>query len=451
MINLTIFGGVGEIGGNKILIEDNSHRLFLDFGKNFSKESDFFDFPLLQPREEKHLLATGILPNLAGLYKKDPAESKFDGILISHPHTDHWDNIRFVKDDIPIGCLDMCREVIEAKEKSSHLGPSSEYYVCQLTAKGPKVFKTFQTFSAQKDSNFAGIAFEAFEVDHSIPGCVGLILHTSDGNLVYTGDLRFAGPRRDLSLKFMEAARACDPVGLIIEGTNIAEGNISSEAEVKEKANNIVQNATGLVLVGCASADLDRLQTLFEVAKLNDRKIAITMKQAFMIDSLRKAGLPIFDPLDKNVCIFQREKKGLYEYEKEIEKKCSNRITSQDVNGDQAHLLLILGFYEFNELVGVQPKADSVYILSQSEPFNEEMELQFAKLKRWLSLYGIPLYQVHSSGHAKSQELRRFIANVRPKKTILIHTEEPELYKTYISDLNVNPIIPIQGRSIALV
>ena len=212
-----------------------------------------------------------------------------------------------------------------------------------------------------------------------------------------------------------------------------------------------MQNATGLVLVGCASADLDRLQTLFEVAKLNDRKIAITMKQAFMIDSLRKAGLPIFDPLDKNVCIFQREKKGLYEYEKEIEKKCSNRINSQDVNGDQAHLLLILGFYEFNELVGVQPKADSVYILSQSEPFNEEMELQFAKLKRWLSLYGIPLYQVHSSGHAKSQELRRFIANVRPKKTILIHTEEPELYKTYISDLNVNPIIPIQGRSIALV
>src|SRR2546425_4372500 len=189
-----------------------------------------------------------------------------------------------------------------------------------VDCKRTKSLQDFPDFLGTEGFDLVGFSFEAYEVDHSIPGCVGLILHTSDGNLVYTGDLRFTGPRHDLSLKFMEAAKACDPVGLIIEGTNIAEGNISSEAEVKEKANNIVQNATGLVLVGCASADLDRLQTLFEVAKLNDRKIAITMKQAFMIDSLRKAGLPIFDPLDKNVCIFQREKKGLYEYEKEIEK-----------------------------------------------------------------------------------------------------------------------------------
>ncbi len=424
--------------------------MFLDFGKNFTRESDYFDFPLLQPREEKHLLATGILPNLPGLYKKDPSKTDIDGILISHPHTDHWDNIRFVKDDIPVGCLDICREAIEAKEKSSHLGPSSEYYVSQLTAKGPRTFKTFQTFSARKASSFAGVAFEAYEVDHSIPGCVGLIVHTSEGNLVYTGDLRFSGPNRDLSLRFMEAAKACEPVGLVIEGTNIAEGNISSEAEVKNKMNDIVQNTSGLVMVGCAAADLDRLQTLFEVAKLNGRKIAITMKQAFMIDSLRKAGLPIFDPDDNNVCIFQREKKGLYEYEKVVENQFTNRVVSQDVKASQSNLLLILGFYEFNELVGVQPKADSVYILSQSEPFNEEMELQFAKLKRWLSLYGVPLYQVHSSGHAKPQDLRKFIASVRPKKNIVVHTEHPELYRAYISDLGVNPVAPIEAQRISL-
>jgi len=143
LVTLTPFGGVGEIGGNKILVEDKSKRVFLDFGKNFAKESDFFDFPLLQPRQEKHLLATGVLPDLPGLYKQDSSISKIDGILISHPHTDHWDYIRFVKDSIPIGCLDMCKEVIEAKEKSSHLGPSSEYYVCQLTAHGPRSFKTF--------------------------------------------------------------------------------------------------------------------------------------------------------------------------------------------------------------------------------------------------------------------------------------------------------------------
>jgi ribonuclease J len=112
--------------------------------------------------------------------------------------------------------------------------------------------------------------------------------------------------------------------------------------------------------------------------------------------------------------------------------------------------LLILGFYEFNELVGIEPIPGSVYVLSQSEPFNEEMELQFAKLKNWLGIYGVPLYQAHSSGHAKPQELRKFISEVAPKNVYLIHTEQPELYRTYISDLIARAILPIEGQTLTL-
>ena len=32
MVRLTFYGGINEIGGNKILLEDGNHRLFLDFG-----------------------------------------------------------------------------------------------------------------------------------------------------------------------------------------------------------------------------------------------------------------------------------------------------------------------------------------------------------------------------------------------------------------------------------
>ncbi len=450
MVGLTFHGGVDEIGGNKILLEDRGSRIFLDFGKSYSKERDFFDFPLLQPRQEKHLIATHILPSIQGLYKNDNTKPGISGILLSHPHGDHWDYIRYVKDEVPIGCVGVCREVIEARERSSKLGPSAEYYVSSLTAKGPSTYKKFETFPETKTASFGGLSFEAYPVDHSIPGCVGFILHTSEGNIVYTGDLRFSGPRSQLSMRFKAAAESSEPIALIIEGTNLGEASISSETEVREKTDNIVGNATGLVMVGCAAADLDRLQTLFEVAKLHGRKIAITMKQAYMIDSLRQAGLSVFDVADKNVLVFQREKKGVYEYEKIIEEKYTNIIDSTGVNVDQTSLLLILGFYEFNELVEIQPKPGSVYILSQSEPFNEEMELQFEKLKRWLGLYGVPLYQAHSSGHAKPQELRRFIADVKPKRTFLIHTDQSELYKAYISDLSTKPTIPVQSSMIKL-
>ena len=76
MTSLTFYGGVGEIGGNKILLRDGDTSIFLDFGKNFERERRFYDEPYLSPREEKHLIYLGILPKISGLYKKDEAEPK---------------------------------------------------------------------------------------------------------------------------------------------------------------------------------------------------------------------------------------------------------------------------------------------------------------------------------------------------------------------------------------
>jgi len=60
-MTLTFYGGVGEIGGNKILLEDSGTRIFLDFGKNFGKERRYYEPSFLQPRSEDHLLGLGIL------------------------------------------------------------------------------------------------------------------------------------------------------------------------------------------------------------------------------------------------------------------------------------------------------------------------------------------------------------------------------------------------------
>jgi ribonuclease J len=37
--SLTFYGGVDEIGGNKVLVEDQNTRLFLDFGMSFGLAS----------------------------------------------------------------------------------------------------------------------------------------------------------------------------------------------------------------------------------------------------------------------------------------------------------------------------------------------------------------------------------------------------------------------------
>ena len=41
MTSLTFYGGVNEIGGNKILLEDKDTKVFLDFGLSFGTRGTF--------------------------------------------------------------------------------------------------------------------------------------------------------------------------------------------------------------------------------------------------------------------------------------------------------------------------------------------------------------------------------------------------------------------------
>ncbi|MFP3950475.1 MAG: hypothetical protein ACLFUZ_05320 [Candidatus Micrarchaeia archaeon] len=42
MVSLTFYGGAGEIGGNKILLEDKGAKIYLDFGEEFNFGEGFF-------------------------------------------------------------------------------------------------------------------------------------------------------------------------------------------------------------------------------------------------------------------------------------------------------------------------------------------------------------------------------------------------------------------------
>jgi len=67
---------------NKILLSDESSKVLLDFGQNFEKENNFFHYPFLAPREEKHLISLNILPAIPGIYKKDPTEKSIQGVIV---------------------------------------------------------------------------------------------------------------------------------------------------------------------------------------------------------------------------------------------------------------------------------------------------------------------------------------------------------------------------------
>lgn len=113
MTEMDFFGGVDEIGGNKIRVKQENTSIFLDFGMSFSIANNFFS-EFLQPRKANGILdfvEFGLLPCIKGIYREDylrhcglssEKEPSVAGVLLSHAHMDHSAYIHHLREDIPI-------------------------------------------------------------------------------------------------------------------------------------------------------------------------------------------------------------------------------------------------------------------------------------------------------------------------------------------------------------
>ena len=73
MNNIEFFGGVNEIGGNKILVKGSEGSFFFDFGMGFSRANDYLS-EFLQPRKTNGIIdfvELGFLPYIKGIYRED--------------------------------------------------------------------------------------------------------------------------------------------------------------------------------------------------------------------------------------------------------------------------------------------------------------------------------------------------------------------------------------------
>ena len=67
---LTFYGGVDEIGGNKILLQTDDGSVLLDFGRRMDEYGKYFS-EFLQARSKnalRDMLRLGILPKINGIY-----------------------------------------------------------------------------------------------------------------------------------------------------------------------------------------------------------------------------------------------------------------------------------------------------------------------------------------------------------------------------------------------
>ena len=440
MVKITPYGGVGEIGGNKFLVEDGDARIFLDMGQSFSFGEEFFT-GFLMPRSRfglRDLLSLKLIPWIRGLYSEaslEPTdfkyeEPRFSAIVLSHAHFDHSFHLKYVDESIPVHLGEGTKIIMDSWQETS----SVDF--------GPHDFRPFRT---GRRVDIDGVELEPIHVDHSIPGAYGILLHTSEGVVAYTGDFRKHGPHAHMSNDFLDKLREERPIALLCEGTRVMPEERRknyTEAEVKSRSENIVKRAKNkLVVVTFYPRDVDRMKTFYSVAKETGREFVISTRAAHLLMALKgDPGIKVPDVLaDDDVRIYMRSLQRRDSWERRFEDVC---VDSEYVQKNQGKIILQLDFFHFAELVDIRPKRGSEFIHSKSEPFEED-DIEEEVMRNWLDFFGLRHHQLHASGHCNMEEIREFVQDVRPRTLIPVHTEYPELFSGWADKV----VVPEMGKS----
>jgi ribonuclease J len=532
MVKLTFYGGVKEIGGNKILLEDGERRLFLDFGFPYKRHKQFYE-EYLKPRGGAGLLdplTMGLLPPLEGLYRDDletpglwkqfrnvPFYRKLDhvdGVLLTHAHLDHSGHIAFFKDNIPVystavtafiakavqdsGKADFDQQVcyFDRKEPGKPVGWKQEALLttdkkqqrqfcladAELKALSEDAIKFWLKSPGQRPliscslNSHSGCSFNlrCFPVDHSIPGACAWGIETSSGWIIYSGDLRLHGKREESTRKFIEEAGKLRPRALILEGTNVTRETNVAEREVYENGFKAIKGATGLVIADFPPRDIGRLLTFLQVARDTDRKLAILPRDAYLLKTMRLLEPDTPDIAQEGSIVIYQDTIASKSPNMWVQNLCkeygSKMILAEDVRSAEDKFILCFSFWDLNELPSLHPKPGSLYVFSSSEPHDEEQEIDFRRLHKWLEHFkmrgiGLPVEKkkngekseweipegergLHASGHACGPDLLDVARGIKPEVLIPVHSEHPDFYTQHVGGSGIDVVLPTVGGTI---
>lgn len=378
-------GGLGEVGKNMYVITHNEEIIIIDAGVMFP--------------EDDLLGIDYVIQDITYLKQN---ESKIKGLFITHGHEDHIGGISFLLNSVNIPKIyasKISADLINKKLIDRNIKYENIEIVNEDTIIKTKYFTV----------EFVGTT-------HSIPESFALAIHTPNGVIFETGDFKFdltpIGPMANIH-KMAELGKLGVTL-LLSDSTNaLSPGSSKSESSVDEALNDIVSKHFGRVIIATFASNIYRIKHIVETCRKNNRKIIIFGRSMeTSIELAMNNGLIE----DKTIFIDNNEAKGLKK--NEICILCT---------GTQGEPLAALSRIASGTHKQITLMPDDLVVFSSSPIPGNAASIN--KVINKLYLKGVKVFtnktfnDVHTSGHAKEEELKWMLRIIKPKYFMPMHGE----------------------------
>ena len=380
-LRIIVLGGLEEVGRNMTLLEYNGESIIIDMGLQFPEEDMYgIDY---------------IIPNIEYLKNKT---DRIKGVLITHGHYDHIGGIPHIMGEIgnpPMFMGRLTAGIVRKRVKEHQKCPTLN--ITEINEETKVQLGRF-------------FRVEFLRVNHSIPDCFAMIVHTPLGTLIHTGDFKIDyTPVNDKPADLNRIAQiGGQGVMLLMADSTDAlhPGYQVSESAIGQEMFNYFEDLHGRIIIGTFASQLSRVQKIFEIAEKLGRKIYLQGRS--MNDNVEIAhqiGYLKFNP------------KTLIQTEGEFKRLADNQVIVVGTGAqgeDNAFLMKVVnGEHRTIKL----KKGDTVIFSSSVIPGNERsiQNLHDQIVRQGAKVVNYRMLDVHAGGHAKQEDLKLMMRLLKPK------------------------------------
>ena len=407
-MRICIHRGAHEIGGSCVELESQGQRLLLDLG-----------LPL--DAEENH---PDLLPKVPGL--REPSESLL-GVLVSHPHQDHYGLLAHVRPDLPVAMGAAARRILEAASPWMPKGGVKPNPGPELKDRHPLDWGPFR--------------ITPYLVDHSAYDGYALLVEADGRRVLYSGDFRGHGRtawRFDHMLD--HPPERIDQ--LIMEGSSLGrlgmDARFSTEEELEAEMALAFKATGGFALVSASAQNIDRIVTIFRAAKRSGRSLIIDLYTAAILEATGHPGLPQSDWDDVGLFVPSYQKKQIIRRQafELLDRHKKHRIFPEHLAAEASRSVLLFRTIHQKDLVAEGALQGARLFFSMWEGYLKQKS--GLKLQAWAVAHGVPLQILHTSGHASPADLACFVKAINPAALVPIHSFQPERYGEFFSRVELH-------------